>query len=104
MSDVFSPLIYFLQHTDHSYVSPNWFYGHSRHWCRLVKNIGGVKPNLGGNVVKTDKCIGVSKILWVRVWLPPKSTPITLDLDQKLNLIDDDRTRVLIFFTFNRQL
>jgi|SRR6218665_902524 len=33
------------------------------HWCRLVKNIGGANPNIGGNVVKIDKCIGESQIL-----------------------------------------
>src|SRR6218665_4225024 len=48
-------------------------YGNPCHWSRIVRNIGGENPNFGGNVVKTDKCMGVSKILGVRARaVPPK--------------------------------
>jgi len=41
------------------------------HWHRFIKNIGGANTNfLGGNVVKTDKCMGVSQIFWPAPWQP----------------------------------
>jgi len=45
----------------------------SAHWRRFVKNIGWANPNIDGqNVVKTDKCIGVSRLLGARAGAPPK--------------------------------
>jgi len=42
----------------------NWSsYRRSSQWRRLVKNIGG-KPEIGGNVVKTENCMGVPDFSW----------------------------------------
>src|SRR6218665_89320 len=42
------------------------------HWRRLVKNIGG-NQNFSGNVVNTDKCMGVSRFLKAHApGLPPQ--------------------------------
>src|SRR6218665_1284289 len=48
---------------------------------RLVKNIGEANSNFGGqNVVKTDKCMGVSNIMWAA---PPTSIPISFRLSNE---------------------
>jgi len=44
------------------------------HWHRLVKNIGSVNQNIGGQmVVKSDTCMGVTQLLGGHVpRLPPQ--------------------------------
>ena len=52
-----------------------------RHWCRLVKTTGWANQNIGEKqVVKSDKCMGVSQLLGVLMpGLPlPKSTPMDI--------------------------
>src|SRR6218665_4015117 len=60
----------------------HWTY---EHWRRLVKNTGGSKPKFRGrNVVKTDKCMGVSQLLGARAQgAPPKSTPMHTNQPRK---------------------
>src|SRR6218665_119266 len=43
----------------------------SVHWRRLVKNIGWANRNIGGKVVKSDKCMGVSQLLGARARAAP---------------------------------
>ena len=43
------------------------------HWRRLVKNIWVAKQSIGGQqVVKSDKCMGVSQLLGARARAAPK--------------------------------
>jgi len=46
------------------------------HWRRLVKNIGWANQNIGGKVITSDKCMGVSQLLGARARASPKSTPM----------------------------
>jgi len=40
-------------------------------WHRFVKNIGWANQNIGGKVVKSDKCMGVSQLLAARARAAP---------------------------------
>ena len=49
----------------------------TEHWRRLVKNIRWANQNIGGKVVKSDKCMGDSQLLGGHMTgLPPQSTPM----------------------------
>ena len=49
------------------------------HCHSLVKNTPGATPNFGEqNAVKTDKCLGVSQLLWAHARIAPQPTPMSI--------------------------